>query len=39
MSLPLQELAYSQTANNIVRLTENGLEMLVGSGDVALEVI
>src|SRR5215469_4543985 len=26
MSLPLQELAYSEPENNIVRLTENGLE-------------
>lgn len=28
MSLPLQELAYSDTANPIVRLTENGLEIV-----------
>jgi DMSO reductase iron-sulfur subunit len=28
MSLPLQEIAYSEADNNIVRLTENGLEFL-----------
>jgi formate dehydrogenase iron-sulfur subunit len=28
MTLPLQELAYSEPGNNIVRLTENGLEFL-----------
>src|SRR5215469_13021448 len=28
MPLPLHELAYSETPNNIVRITENGLEIL-----------
>jgi formate dehydrogenase iron-sulfur subunit len=28
MPLPLQELAHSETPNNIVRITENGLEIL-----------
>jgi DMSO reductase iron-sulfur subunit len=28
MALPLHELAYSQSANGIVRLTENGLEII-----------